>query len=241
MIVTLLKQPGETLRPIVPFATSAQIAATLATTTVARGLVPGGAPLVAAASVAGGSVTLALVGGADGERYLVTVRARDAAGAELESEVEVTVIDCTWALPDGGAPWLGIAGFVRRFGLDEVVRMTDSDGSGRIDRDLLVDALTDAQAIAAAHVADRYALPLASVPRVLEMAVGDLARARLYPRGAPEGVADQAKAAARLLERLQAGQVSLGLPAAESPATASDTPVLIAPGLRAYPDRLADY
>lgn len=148
MIVTLLKQPGETLRPVVPFATSAPIAAILATTTVARGLVPGGAPLVAAASVAGGSVTLALVGGADGERYLVTVRARDAAGAELESEVEVTVIDCTWALPDGGAPWLGIAGFVRRFGLDEVVRMTDSDGSGRIDRDLLVDALTDAQAIA---------------------------------------------------------------------------------------------
>ncbi|MFN3432554.1 MAG: phage protein Gp36 family protein, partial [Candidatus Sericytochromatia bacterium] len=42
--------------------------------------------------------------------------------------------------------------------------------------------LVDAQAIAEAHIASRYALPLATVPRILEMAVGDLARARLYPR-----------------------------------------------------------
>ncbi len=91
-------------------------------------------------------------------------------------------------------------------------------------------------------VTSRYALPLATVPRILEMAVGDLARARLYPRGAPEGIADQAKAAMALLVRIQKGDATLGVPAADAPAEAvSDAPVVIAPGQRAYPNWLKDY
>ncbi|MDQ1229278.1 DUF1320 domain-containing protein [Sphingomonas sp. SORGH_AS_0879] len=242
MIATITKQPGETLRPAVAFSGNASIAAIRAVTVTARGLVPGAPALVASATVSGGVVTLALSGGGDGERYAVTVRADDLGGQTLESEIEVVVLESSWATPDGGAGWLPIAAFVKRFTLDEVVRMTDLDGSGRIDRDLLVGALVDAQAIAESHIASRYALPLATVPRILEMAVGDLARARLYPRGAPEGIADQAKAAMALLVRIQDGKATLGLPAAAAPIeTASDTPIVIAPGRRAYPDGLDGY
>lgn len=242
MIVTLIKQPGETLRPAVPFSSTGLIAAIRDVTVSSRGLVPGAAALAASATLANGIVTLALSGGSDGERYVVTVRADDGHGQTLESETEVVLIESTWATPDGGAGWLTIAALVKRFTLDEVVRMTDPDGSGRIDRDLLIGALVDAQAIAEAHIASRYALPLASVPRILEMAVGDLARARLYPRGAPEGIADQAKAAMALLVRIQKGEATLGLPAAAAPAeTVSDAPVVISPGRRAYPDWLKDY
>lgn len=242
MIATIIKQPGETLRPAVAFSGSASIAAIRGVTVTARGLVPGAAALVASAALAGGVVTLALSGGSDGERYAVTVRAEDAQGQTLESEVEIVLIESVWATPDGGAGWLSIAALVKRFSLDEVVRMTDTDGSGRIDRGLLIGALVDAQAIVEAHIASRYALPLATVPRIVEMAVGDLARARLYPRGAPEGIADQSKAAMALLVRIQKGDATLGLPAAETPAeAASDAPVVIAPGQRAYPDWLKGY
>jgi len=242
MIATILKQPGETLRPAVAFSGNASIAAIRAVTVTARGLVPGAAALGANATLSGGTVTLALSGGSDGERYAVTVRGDDAQGQTLESEVEVVLIESSWATPDGGAGWLSIAAFVKRFTLDEVVRMTDIDGSGRIDRDLLIGALVDAQAIAEAHIASRYALPLATVPRILEMAVGDIARTRLYPRGAPEGIADQAKAAMALLVRIQKGEATLGVPAAVLPAEAvSDAPILIAPGRRAYSDWLKDY
>lgn len=241
MLTTLVKQPAETLRRVVPFDTAAVIVAPGAVTVAARGLVPGGPILTAMASLLAGQLTVAIAGGADGERYLVTTRAEDAGGETLESELEVAVIDGAWALPDGGAPWLSITDFVDRFGLDEVIRMTDADGSGRIGRELLVRALADAQAIAEAHLAGRYQLPLANVPPIVGLIVADLARNRLYPRGAPDGVADGAKAAQRTLERIQAGQLPLpvaGVAPAEAPSAA---PIVSAPGRRRYPDGLAGY
>ena len=70
---------------------------------------------------------------------------------------------------------------------------------------------------------------------MVELAIADIARARLYPQGAPDGVAGAAKEAVRTLERIGSGALTLGL--AERPAeAASDTPVLIAPGRRVYRD-----
>jgi len=242
MLITLVKQPAEVLRPAPAFDTSAPIAAVLATSVATRGLVAAAAALVAEATITAGVVTLAVRGGTDGERYLVTVRVRDQAAAELESEVEVAVVDGAWAMPDGGAAWLSIDAFVRKFGLPEVVAMTDGSGAGRIDRALLIAALTDAQAIAEAEVAGRYALPLATVPAVVQLAIADIARARLYPRGAPDGVAEAAKAATRTLERIGSGALKLGVPAADAPAEAvTEAPVVFIPGRRQYPDGLADY
>lgn len=242
MTRVVVKQPGERLVEREVFDRAAVRVDVL--DAAARGLVPGAIALVPVATIAGNAVEIALVSGTDGERYLVTLRVEDAAGQLLEREIEVAVVESVWALPDGGAPYLSIGDFVRRYGLDEVVKMTDGTGAGRIDRDLLTGALSDAQAIVDAHLAGRYQLPLATVPAMIALIVADLARARLYPRGAPEGVADAAKAAERRLERYQSGAMTLDVATAgvaQPEPAESVTPILISPGQRQYSDGLADY
>ncbi|WP_336973424.1 phage protein Gp36 family protein [Sphingobium aromaticiconvertens] len=235
---TILKQPSETIQRSVTFNGVATIAALHSVGSEARGLVSGAAALDVVSTLFAGALTLAISGGTDGERYLVTAIADDAEGDRAETELEIVVIDAAWSMPDGGAPYLSIAEFVERFTLQEVVRMADPVGHGRIDRGLLVGALINAQAVADAHVAGRYTVPLVDVPFIIKKIVGDLARAELQPNG--DGVEAQLKASMRMLERIQTG--AMPIPVATPPAeAASDTPILIAPGRRAYPDGLAGY
>jgi phage gp36-like protein len=237
---THIKQPAEQLKRHVAFDGDAAIAAIVSVASVKRNLVPGSANLTVAGELAAGMLFVSLIGGTDGERYLVTARVEDAAGEIREAELEAAVIDAAWTMPDGGDGYLSIAEFVANFGLEEVVRMTDLAGDGRIDRDLLVNALAAVQAVADAYIANRYAVPLVEAPAVVKTAIADMARARLYPRGAPEGVSDAAKAALKLLERIGAGQ--LPLPALEAPAEApSSAPIAVSAGTRQYPDGLSDY
>lgn len=232
-MTALVKQPAEHLHPTLAFPTLSPVVAVLATTVVARGLVPGAPALTATPLLAAGLVSLTLAGGGDGERYLVTTRVEDELGEQLEQELEVAVIEAAWQLPDGGRPYVSIADFVERFTLDEVVRMTDADGSGRIDRAFLTRKLADAQAEVEAHLVGRYQLPLQVVPPIVALVIGDLARAKLYPRGAPEGVDTAAKTATGYLARIQSGAMPLGIP---GPAAASPEQVLIAPGRTRYTD-----
>lgn len=238
-VETLLKQPGEVLRRPVGFP-GLVVAAIVSAGAVARLALPGGAPLAVSAELANGVVTVELQGGVIGESYLVTVQAESADGETGEAELDVSVMDLEWAMPDGGAAYLSIADFVARFGLPEVIRMTDGAGDGRIDRDMLVAELVNAQAVVDGYVGARYTVPLSEAPLLVRKWVGDLARAALYPGGAPEGVADQAKAAIKMLERVQSGAMPLQL-AVSAPEAPSDNPVLIAPGNRIYPDGLAGY
>lgn len=236
-----LKQPAEVIRPTVPIASPVRLDAV---TVAARGLVPGAAALIAVGTVLSGpagGIELTLSGGSDGERYLLTIQVEDAAGQLLERELEVAVIDGAWLMPDGGAPYLSIAAFVEAITIEEALAQTD-DGTGRIDRQLLTRALVAAQAEIDAHLAGRYVVPLTALPPLLETVLIDRARNRLYPRGGPEGIAAAAKDALRTLERIQSGAMQLGVPAAQAPAApASETPVVISPGRRAYPDWLRDY
>lgn len=238
-VEAILKQPGEVLRhavrlPIV-------VAAIGAVTVIARGLVPGAPLLTAVPELANGVITLTLSAGGDGERYLVTVAAVGADGASAETELDVAVIDAAWIMPDGGVPYLTIAEFVGRVGLPEVIARTDGVGDGRIDRALLIGVLSDAQATIDAHLAGRYAVPLSDPPLIVQKMMTDLARAALYPDGAPDGIADQAKQTLRMLERIQAGQMPIPAATPPAPAANADNPVLISPGRRAYPDGLDGY
>jgi phage gp36-like protein len=235
----LVKQPAEALKRELPIAGAAAIVAIEEVSAAGRALVEGSAALTVAGSLTAGMLFIDMAGGTDGERYLVTARVEDAAGEIREGELEVAVVEATWVMPDGGAPWLSIGEFVARHGLEEVVRMTD-DGSGRIDRTLLVSALSAVQAVAEVHVGARFALPLATVPEIVKVAIGDMARGRLYPRGAPEGVAEAAKAGLRILEQIGKGQLPLPAlaPVAEAP---SASPILISGGSRQYPSGIPDY
>lgn len=239
-LISIIKQPGEIIRQPMTFGGVATISALISVDVISRGLVAGSAMIGAVGEMFAGACTLVLSGGSDGERYLVTVTADDADGGRRQEEVEIACLDLAWAMPDGGAPMLSIGEFAERYGLDEVVRMTDATGDGRIGKALLVSALVDAQALVEAHVAARYALPIDPVPTVLKMAIADLARARLYPGQAPEGVASAGKAAMRMLERIQSGAMLIA-GATPASAAASDTPVLHHSSGRTYPNGLSDY
>lgn len=235
----ILKQPSEVLYRPITFNGVSTVAALHSVAVAAKGLVAGAEELGVVPQLFADAVTLAISGGTDGERYLITALADDADGGRAETELEVAVIDMAWSMPDGGVAYLTIAEFIDKFTLDEVLVMTDL-GNGRIDRGLLIGALVDAQSIVDAHIAGRYTVPLTSVPAIVKMWLADLARARLYPRGAPDGVDAQAKAAIRMLERVQAG--TMPLPGETAPTQApSENPILIYPGRRAYPDGLAGY
>ena len=239
-VETILKQPAEERRHSLRVAALPFPAGIDDVSVVARGLVPAASALLATASIESGSILVVLSGGQDGERYLVTVQAHDAAGEVAEAELDVAVIEGEWAMPDGGTGYLSIKDFVERVGLREVIAATDAVGEGRIDRAMLISVLTDAQAMVDVHFASRYQVPLADPPLIVKKIVSDLARAALYPVGAPDGIADQAKASVKLLERIQSGQLQIGAATAPAPAV-SESPVLISQGRRAYPDGLIGY
>lgn len=238
---TLIKQPSELLKKNLPFDTTATIASIVDVSAAKRNLVTGSAGLVVAGELIAGMLFVTMSGGTDGERYLVTGKVEDADGQALEAELEVAVIDGAWTMPDGGDGYLSISAFVAKFGLDEVVRMTDIAGDGRINRDLLVNALSDFQAIADAYLAALYAVPLVDPPELVKTIIADGARARLYPNGAPEGVADAAKAALKLLDQISKGQLPLPSLTAQTPAADTATPIAVSSGCRRYPDGLQDY
>jgi len=147
---TILKQPSEVLHRPITFSGVSTVTELHSVEVVARGLVAGAAELGVVPQLFVGAVTLAISGGTDGERYLITAIADDADGQRVETELEIAVIDMAWAMPDGGAPYLSIADFIERFTLEEVMTMTDT-GKGFIDRGLLVGALINAQAVADAR------------------------------------------------------------------------------------------
>lgn len=237
---SLIKQPSETLKKQISFETQAAIGAIVDVASVKRNLIPGSTNLAVAGELTAGMFFVTLAGGTDGESYLVTAKVEDADEQLLEAEIEVTVIDGTWSMPDGGDGYVTIAAFVGFFGLEEVVRMTDAAGDGRIDRPLLISALAAEQSLADAWISNRYQVPLSEVPAVVKTAIADRARARLYPNGAPDGVADAAKAALEILKAIGGGK--LPLPGVEAPAEAAAiAPVAVAPGQRQYPDGLRDY
>lgn len=240
-MIVRVKQPAEELRLTVPVALPIRLDGV---SIAARpGSATGFAVVPTIVSGPAGGVALLVTGGADGVRYLVTLRVGTADGETVEREVEVAVVDGGWAMPDGGVAYLTIAAFVESIGFEEVLAQTD-DGTGRIDRGLVIRALVAAQAEVDAHLGERYALPIPQpVPPLVQTALIDRACARLYPRGAPDGITEASKAALKMLERIQSGNLRLGVPAAQVPPAAevTDAPVVFVAGRRAYPDGLADY
>lgn len=242
-----VKQPADIAQIIVTFAL-ADVNGGVAVSVFARGLVPGAPALTAISDgvVAANStdVKIRIGGGGAGERYLVTVTATDDAGLVEEQEAEIAVLALEWVMPGGGAPWLTVAEFVGRFGLEETVRMTNVRGDGRIDGAYLIAALIDAQAVAEAYISGRYAVDASggsvNVPTLLKSIIADLARMRLYPQGAPEGIDVAAKAAMRNLDKIQSGMLTLGPQAAPS-SQPVDAPVRFRAGQATYANRLNEY
>lgn len=223
----LIKQPFEMVTFPVAFAAPAMASVTAEIVT-ARGLVA----QVTALAVTGATVTatgadIDLVGGTDGERYLVTVRGLDTDGNPREAELELAVVDLSWAAPDGTTPYLTIAQFVDRITLDEAIRLTEAVVPGKMDKARIIGAITDAQSVVDGYLATKYSVPLSPAPALITALVYDLTVAKLWRGTPPEDVATARAAATQTLRDLAKGVMALPDSSTLVPTATSPTPVLM--------------
>ena len=140
-------------------------------------------------------------------------------------------------------PYCTSAELADRFGTDELVQITNPTDpeAVAVNAQRVTDAIADIDALIDAKLQVRYALPLATVPRVLRNIACDLVRARLYEDRITDHVAAREKAAMRLLDEIQAGTLSLGLDDAQQATPASSGPQFTSAGRVFTPGTLADY
>ena len=110
---------------------------------------------------------------------------------------------------------------IDRFGEPEIRQLTDrlDPPAGAIDDTVLNEALDDADGLVDSYLAGRYALPLASVPKILKRYACDIARAFLWKDSAGETVHRAYEDAVKFLRAVAAGTASLGLDASNQPVT----------------------
>lgn len=110
---------------------------------------------------------------------------------------------------------------VHRFGMDELVELTNRAGGGTLDEVVVDKALKDADDAMNAYLASRYALPLAVVPGILTRFACDIARHFLYEDKPTEQVQRRYEDALAWLKDVASGKASIGVDAAgAAPASA---------------------
>lgn len=105
---------------------------------------------------------------------------------------------------------------VNRFGLEELIQLTDSSGTGIIDNDEVNAAVDDASNLIDGYLGGRYTLPLTSVPSVLIRICANIARYNLYDSNVSEVVERNYKDALTFLDAVGKGTLKLGLAADDS-------------------------
>ncbi len=129
------------------------------------------------------------------------------------------------------APYATSAQLTARFGEDELVSLTDRDGTaGTIVAAVLDVALTDASALINGYLAGRYTLPLATPPAMLERLCCDIARYGLYDNGASEQVSKRFDDSVRFLEMVAAGKITLGITTQGESPVSNDLPTIESDG-----------
>lgn len=137
-------------------------------------------------------------------------------------------------------PYATHQNMIDRFGIDEIVQLTDRANTGVLDAQVLDQALLDADDTINGYLSGRYTLPFASVPKVLTRLACDIARFLLYRDQAGEQVTKRYDAAIAFLKSAAAGTVQLGLDAANAvPVVGS--PQVSAPERQFTHETLKDY
>lgn len=129
---------------------------------------------------------------------------------------------------------------IDRFGVDEVVQLTDRANTGALDAQVLDQALSDADDTINGYLSGRYTLPFASVPKVLTRLACDIARYLLYRDQASDRVKDGFDAAIAFLKSVAAGTVQLGLDAANAVPSVG-APVVSGPDRQFTNETLKDF
>ena len=108
---------------------------------------------------------------------------------------------------------------------DTLVQLTDDVGIGSVDADVVTRAISDADATIDAYCQGRYSVPLDPVPGMIRKISVDISIYNLYSRRVdevPDSRLERYKNAIRFLEKVAAGQISLGA-AAPAPETTGNS------------------
>ena len=104
--------------------------------------------------------------------------------------------------------------FILRVGKFQTIQLTDRDGMGEIDMEVLNVTLSDASSQIDGYLITRYALPLADIPQNLTRICCDIARYRLASMSSV-GITDEIIKRYQLsldeLEKFSKGAISLGM------------------------------
>lgn len=114
-----------------------------------------------------------------------------------------------------------------RYGSDLLLTIADRDGDGVVDTDAVMLALADADDTINSHLAERYQLPLTTVPSLLVKMAVDLAVYSLAALPTDE-MRNRYSDAVKALKNIATGVQKLGL--VPPPTTAGQSAVLVGPG-----------
>lgn len=121
-------------------------------------------------------------------------------------------------------PYCLVADLVARFGENEILTLTDRDGTGQISETIVEHAIDDASALIDGYLHGRYNLPLQPVPTVLTPICSDIARYQLYDNNAPEVVTKRYETAIAFLKAVGRGELTLGVATDNSAPKSTDLP-----------------
>ena len=102
---------------------------------------------------------------------------------------------------------------VDRFGLEELIQLTDQANTGVVDDNVLNMAINDASGLIDSYLAGRYSIPLATIPSAINRIACDLTRYWLYDDAVTDLVQKNHDAAISFLKDASNGVVQLGVDA----------------------------
>ena len=130
---------------------------------------------------------------------------------------------------------------IDRFGIDELVQLTDDDQTGAINATRVTQVLADTDARIDGYIAARYALPLSVVPPALTVYACDIARYLLAKNVPTEEMKRRYDSAIKFLGDVGKGTLSL---VGDNGASAGEAngPVVAQGARRVFsPQRLRDF
>lgn len=204
------KDPGENI--VVEFDFGQPITSPIVTVAVANGADPDpGLILVGAPSIDGNFVRQRVRDGLDGVDYFFEAKA--SAGSDTLTIDAVLPVRERPAVAAFATRYVSEADFERRFGdeLGDLVREGHSFGQVENEAASLVDG----------YLAAKYALPLVTVPPIVQALTADVARYRLWDERAPEEVRRRYEDALAQLRDIARGVITLPPDAAGVPAATS--------------------
>lgn len=101
------------------------------------------------------------------------------------------------------------AGLVSLYGAGQLIALTDRDGAGEINADVLDAAIAGVGGEIDGYLTGRYTLPLAEVPPILTRIAARLVISDLHTLDKPDTVKDEAKWARDALKDIASGRLRL--------------------------------